>query len=109
MLPGWLPAQGRLDWDVQVLEQPHASVEAVVDALMKTDLSAAGIEALEAAARRPAPAPQPLKPPFAGPHPQLQPNGTQLQHMAPGQLPFGMHPAQAPPFAGAITAQTFFP
>lgn len=88
------------------MEPPHASVEAVVDALMKTDLSAAGIEALEAAARRPVHAAPTLNQPFAGPPSQLQPNGIKLQHVPQGQLPFGMHPAQGPPFAGALVASS---
>lgn len=82
----------------QVLELPHASVEAVVDILMKTDLSPSGIEALEAAARSHNRSVQPAVQPgmhaknsiFPGPGMQ---NGT---HAPPPQQQF--HNGQQPPF-----------
>ena len=89
--------------NVQLLEPPHASVEAVVDVLMKTDLSSAGIEALEAAMRglnRPVNAPhqQTPHPQFGAPKPQA--NGAHPLHLAvrPGQPPH-------PPFGAALLGQ----
>lgn len=97
---------------LQILEPPHASVEAVVDVLMKVDLSPAGIDALESALRshsRPGPAtaahngPQPQ--PFPGQ--QVQANGVHPLHQ-PGMIPVqqpGVQPGQPLPYSGMQTGQ----
>lgn len=89
---------------MQILEPPHASVEAVVDVLMKVDLSAAGIDALETAVRtgkRPAAPPQGAQlQPFPGQQPQLN-GGHPVQQPGMTQGP----PQQGPPFGGIHPGQ----
>ena len=85
---------------LQILELPHASVEAVVDILMKTDLSPVGIETLEAAARSQNRSTQGAQQAGVQPKTSLFHGQIMQQNGNNGQLQQHLQPGQQPPFGG---------